>query len=119
MRADRGRGRDSALSTGDVVQAVTNEALARGQMRKGNALLIAALLVYFIGFAQAWLSPGSPVSDVLSLGGLVLGTVLWLVSQYYTRRWSPRFRQDGPLKEALKRVDNRSTLLSFAAPQLP
>ncbi|HEY7063054.1 MAG TPA: hypothetical protein VII06_16365 [Chloroflexota bacterium] len=101
------------------MQVVTNEALARGQMRKGNALLVAALLVYLVGFAQGVLLPANPFSDSLSLGGVVLGTALWLVSQYYTRRWAPRFRQDGPLKEALKRVDNRSTLLSFAASQLP
>jgi hypothetical protein len=101
------------------VHVVTNEAHARGELRKGNALLISALVVYLAGFGQAWIVPANPLSDALSIAGLVLGTALWLVSQSYVRRVGPRYRQDAALQKALKGLDNRYTLLSFAGGGLP
>jgi hypothetical protein len=48
-----------------------------------------------------------------------LGFFIWQVSQYFTRRYGPRHRQDAALTAALKKLDNRYTLVSFAAPRLP
>jgi len=101
------------------VQVVTNEARARGEQRKGNWLLIGAMLVYLAGFGQAWLVPANPLSDALSIAGLVVGTALWLLSQTYIRRVGARYRQDAPLERALKGLDNRYTLVNFADRELP
>ncbi|HZS01516.1 MAG TPA: hypothetical protein VFE37_22560 [Chloroflexota bacterium] len=101
------------------MQIVTNEARARAEQRKGNGLLIAAMLAYLAGFGQAWLVPANPYSDALSIAGLVLGTLLWLVSQSYVRRVGPRYRQDAALDKALKGLDNRYTLLHFPDAGLP
>ena len=99
--------------------AVTNEALVRRQVRKGNLYLVAAMAVFGAGFAVAWLRPEDAVSSTVSLGALVLGFFLWQVSQYFIRRWGPRQRQDAALARALKGLDNRYTLVSFADARLP
>ena len=101
------------------MRVVTNQAHVARQMRNGNALLIAAMVVYLAGFVQSCLAPENPVASVVSVVGLGLGTALWLGSQYFVRRWGPRFRQDAALGQALKGLDNRYTLLSFPGRGLP
>jgi hypothetical protein len=101
------------------VLAVTNEALARRQMRKANWLLLVAMLIFVAGFFSGIVLPQEMITQYGSLGALVLGFFLWQVSQYYTRRYGPRYRQDAALERNLKGLDNRYALISFAAPRLP
>jgi hypothetical protein len=101
------------------VQTVTNEVLARRQLRRGNLYLFAAMAVFAAGFAVAWLRPEDLLSSTVSFGALLLGIFLWQVSLYFTRRWGPRQRQDAALARALKGLDNRYTLVSFADARLP
>ena len=97
----------------------TNEALARRQMRKANWLLLGAMLVLMAGFFAGMVRPDDQIMVYVSTAGLVLGFFLWQVSQYFMRRYGPRNRQDAALARALKKLDNRYTLISFAAPRLP
>jgi hypothetical protein len=101
------------------VYVVTNEALARRQIKKGNLFLVGALAVFAAGFAVANWRPEDPLTTVATFVALLLGIVLWQVSLYFTRRWGPRDRQDAALAKALKGLDNRYTLVVFSAPRLP
>jgi len=101
------------------VLTVTNEALVRRQLRKSGLFLGAAMAVFGVGFAVAWLRPEDALTSTISLVALGLGILLWQVSQYLVRRWGPRFRQDGALTRALKGLDNRYTLATFADSRLP
>jgi hypothetical protein len=101
------------------VLVVTNETLARRQMRKANWLLLAAMLILMAGFFAGMVRPDDQIMVYVSTIGLVLGFFLWQISQYFVRRYGPRNRQDAALERALKKLDNRYTLISFAAQRLP
>jgi hypothetical protein len=98
---------------------VTNEALARRQVRRSNWFLFAAVGVLAAGFALSLIGSDEQTLGVVSLSALLLGIFLWQVSLYFTRRWGARHRQDGALARALKGLDNRYTLVSFAEARLP
>ena len=98
---------------------VTNEAVVRRQVRKARLFLLAALVVFAVGFVTAWLPLPNEVAIAIQAGGLLLGILLWQISQYFARRWGPRYRQDAVLARALKGLDNRYTLVSFADARLP
>jgi hypothetical protein len=101
------------------VYVVKNEALARRQIRRGNWFLFGALGVFAAGFAVASFRGEDELSSIFTLGALLLGVICWQVSLYYTRRWGPRERQDVPLANALKGLDNRYTLVVFSGARLP
>lgn len=101
------------------MQVVTNEARARGERRKGNALLIGSMILLVAGLGQSCLAVASAYSDTLATLTLALSTAVLLISLPFINRWSPRYRQDGPLEKALKGLDNRYTLLNFAGRGLP
>ena len=98
---------------------VKNEALARRQIRRGNWFLFGALGVFAAGFAVASFRGDDELSSIFTLGALLLGVFCWQISLYYTRRWGPKERQDVPLVNALKGLDNRYTLVVFSAARLP
>jgi hypothetical protein len=101
------------------VYVVKNEALARRQIRRGNWFLFGALGVFAAGFAVASFRGDDELSSIFTLGALLLGVFCWQISLYYTRRWGPKERQDVPLVNALKGLDNRYTLVVFSAARLP
>jgi hypothetical protein len=88
-------------------------------VRKANIFLWIAGLVLLAGFAVGQFLPPTALTGGLSLASILIGIYLWQVSQFFTRRWSPRFRQDAVLERALKSLDNRYSLFSFADPRLP
>ena len=98
---------------------VTNDALARRQVKRGNIFLFAALAVFGAGVAVGAVRPDDTVASIATFGALMLGIFLWQLSLYYTRRWGPRERQDAALVKALKGLDNRYTLVIFSSPRLP
>ncbi|HZU05367.1 MAG TPA: hypothetical protein VFB73_05300 [Chloroflexota bacterium] len=101
---------------------VTNEALVRRQVRKGNLFLVASMLVFAAGFTVTCLAPQhepNPLVSTFSLAALLLGIFLWQVSYYFIRRWGPRYRQDAALARTLRGLDNRYVFVSFADPRLP
>jgi len=101
------------------VYVVTNDALARRQVRRGNLFLFAALAVFAAGVGLTSLRPDDQLASSATLGALLIGIFLWQLSLYYTRRWGPRERQDAALVKALKGLDNRYTLVVFSSPRLP
>ncbi len=101
------------------VLVVTNEALVRRQMRKANWALAIAMLVFVGGFLIGIVFPEDPVTGTISLGALCVGFFIWQLSQYYTRRYGPRSRQDRALERDLKGLDNRYALVNFAVARLP
>jgi hypothetical protein len=101
------------------VQVVTNEARARNELRKGNALLFASMGLFLVGMAQTCQGSASAEADALTTAMLVLSMAALLSALPFINRWGPRFRQDGPLEKALKGLDNRYTLLNFVGGKLP
>jgi hypothetical protein len=101
------------------VQVVTNEARARGELRKGNALLFASMGLFLFGMVQSCQSAPSAEADALATVTLALSAAVLLFSLPLINRWGPRFRQDAALAKALKGLDNRYTLLNFAGGGLP
>src|SRR5581483_8379042 len=107
------------LRRGALVYVVTNDALARRQVKRGNIFLFTALAVFGAGVAVGAVRPDDTVASIATFGALMLGIFLWQLSLYYTRRWGPRERQDAALVKALKGLDNRYTLVIFSSPRLP
>jgi hypothetical protein len=101
------------------VQVVTNEGRARGELRKGNALLFASMGLFLFGMVQSCQAAPSAETDAVNTAILALSAAVLLFCLPYVNRWGPRFRQDGPLEKALKGLDNRYTLVNFAGGGLP
>jgi hypothetical protein len=101
------------------VQVVTNETRARGELRKGNALLFASMGLFLFGMTQSCQAAPTAEAEAASTLILAMAAAVLLVCLSYVNRWGPRFRQDGPLEKALKGLDNRYTLVNFAGGGLP
>src|SRR3954451_14637821 len=75
--------------------------------------------LFIFGMAQSCRSGGSAETDALVPLTLTLCFAVLLFSLPIVNRWGPRYRQDGPLEKALKGLDNRYTLVNYAAGGLP
>ena len=100
------------------MQSVVNESLARNRVRLASGFHIAALAVFAVGLAFSWQQTEFD-QIIVSYAAIIVGLVLYQLGQMSLRRWGPRFRQDAALAKALKGLDNRHTLLSFASSKLP
>ena len=75
--------------------------------------------LFIFGMAQSCRSGASAETDALVTLTLTLCLAVLLFSLPIVNRWGPRYRQDGPLEKALKGLDNRYTLVNYAAGGLP
>ncbi|MFN8525405.1 MAG: hypothetical protein U0821_20090 [Chloroflexota bacterium] len=102
------------------MQAVVNEQLVRTRIRIASACHIAALAVFAVGLFYSWnWGPSDFEQIVASYVAIIIGLILYQVGQVFLRRWGPRSRADALLIRTLKGLDNRHTLVAFAAAKLP
>jgi hypothetical protein len=97
------------------MQLVANDALVRSRVRIAGFMHLAAFAVLLLGLFASF----SPDLFYFYAASLFVGIVLLQLAQFNLRRWGPRHRQDGVLREGLKGLDNRYSLITFAAPELP
>jgi len=102
------------------MQVVANENLIRTRVRLASAAHLAALAVFAVGLYVSWNSPTPDLEQMIaSYAAIVVGLVLYNVGQVLLRRYGPRFRHDAAVAKALKGLDRRYTLLTFAHSKLP
>lgn len=98
---------------------ITNRPLVQRQVGKANWALLITMVALVSGAIVSCVLPAEPTANAISSATLIIAFLAFLVSNYYSRRYAPRFRLDEPLTRALKGLDNRYTLLNFASPRLP
>jgi len=96
-----------------------NGPLLRRRSRTGAAYLVGATLCLLGGFLLSLLQSDLALQYALSFTSLILGLFLWSRNQAYLHRWGPRWRQDEPIRRALRALDDRYHLLVAPAPSLP
>ena len=102
------------------MHVVANESLVRTRVRLASAAHMAALAVFAVGLFVSWNNPVPTFEQMIgSYLAIVVGLVLYNVGQVQLRRYGPRFRHDAALAKALKGLDRRHTLLTFASAKLP
>lgn len=102
------------------MHVVVNQKLITNRVRIASAAHLAALGVFAVGLYVSWSNP-EPTSEQMgaAYGAIIIGLILYNVGQVFLRRYGPRFRQDSALKETLKGLDRRFTLLAFPSTKLP
>jgi hypothetical protein len=107
------------------VQAVVNERLVRRESKIGGALLAVTFSLLLIGFffslqQERWsgeLAAWAPV--VFTYAVVIIGMAFYYLGNARLRRFGPRYRLDGRLREQLKGLDDRYVLYSFLGKKLP
>ena len=101
------------------MQAVVNERLVRRESRIGGALLAVTFSLLLIGFffsmqQERWseeLAAWAPIAFTYAV--VIVGMAFYYLGNARLRRFGPRYRSDGRLREQLKGLDDRYVLYSF------
>lgn len=104
------------------MQLVTNEKLATSRFRLGTVLHMVALAVLIAGlFVSLQVTPTTtnPVLLFAPYLAIIVFFVPYFFGKQLVQRYGPKHRQDAALAQAIKGLDNRYTLITFAAPNLP
>src|SRR5919197_817448 len=101
------------------MQLVANQQLVRNRVRLGLGFHLAALAVFAIGLVISWQMDITRDIPFLAWGAIGVGLVLYTVGQTQLRRWGPRHRQDEPLGQAIRGLDERYKLYAFLSSSLP
>ena len=101
------------------MQLVANQQLVRNRVRLGLGFHLAALAVFAIGLAISLQIDITRDVPYLAWGAIIVGLLLYTVGQTQLRRWGPRHRQDEPLGQAIRGLDERYKLYAFLSSSLP
>lgn len=101
------------------MQIAANQKLVRNRVRLGTGFNIASLAVLGLGVVVSLQQPLAVQYWWLSPALLLVGMLLFLVSQAQLRRWGPNYRQTDNLERAIRGLDDRYKLYGFLATDLP
>ena len=101
------------------MQLVANQELVRNRVRIGLGFHLGALAVFAIGLAMSLTTDTTRELHLTAWGAIVFGLVLYSVGQTQLRRWGPRNRQEEPLGQAIRGLDDRYKLYAFLSSSLP
>src|SRR6266700_2944020 len=101
------------------MQFVANQQLVKNRVRLGLGLHISALAVFAVGLALSVQIDATRELPLASWGAILLGLVLYSLGQTQLRRWGPRNRQEEPLGQAIRSLDDRYKLYAFLSSSLP
>jgi len=101
------------------MQLVANQQLVRNRVRIGLGFHLGALAVFAIGLAMSLTTDTTRELPLTAWGAIVFGLVLYSVGQTQLRRWGPRNRQEEPLGQAIRGLDDRYKLYAFLSSSLP
>jgi hypothetical protein len=101
------------------MQLVANQQLVKNRVRLGLGLHISALAVFAVGLALSVQIDASRELPLASWAAILLGLVLYSLGQTQLRRWGPRNRQEEPLGQAIRGLDDRYKLYAFLSSSVP
>src|SRR3984893_3860996 len=101
------------------MQLVANQQLVKNRVRLGLGLHISALAVFALGLALSVQIDATRELPLASWAAILLGLVLYSLGQTQLRRWGPRNRQEEPLGQAIRGLDDRYKLYAFLSSSLP
>lgn len=103
------------------MQLIANQQLVKNRVRLGLGFHIAALAVFALGLflSTTTIDPTRGDLPYTSWLAILLGLVLYSLGQTQLRRWGPRNRQEEPLGQAIRGLDDRYKLYAFLASSLP
>ncbi len=101
------------------MQLVANQQLVRNRVRIGLGFHLGALAVFAIGLAISLSVDTTRELPLAAWAAILLGLVFYSVGQTQLRRWGPRNRQEEPLGQAIRGLDDRYKLYAFLSPSLP
>jgi hypothetical protein len=101
------------------MQLVANQKLVKNRVRLGLGFHLAALAVFALGLVISLQIDITRDVPYLAWAAIVFGLLLYTVGQTQLRRWGPRHRQDEPLGQAIRGLDERYKLYAFLSSTLP
>jgi hypothetical protein len=101
------------------MQVVANQQLVKNRVRLGLGLHIAALVVFALGLVLSTQLDATRDLPWQSWAAILAGLVLYTLGQTQLRRWGPRNRQEEPLGQAIRGLDDRYKLYAFLSSSLP
>lgn len=101
------------------MRIITNGPLLRRRSRISGFFLLAASVCLVGGFVYSFFLSDLLMQYAVTLATLIVGLILWSRNQAYLQKWGPRWRQDGPLRQGLRSLDDRHYLLVAPAADLP
>ena len=104
------------------MQLVANQQLVKNRVRLGAAFHIAAFAL-FVGAlvltTRIDFTRDPPIFSLASWVAILVGMALYSLGQTQLRRWGPRSRQEEPLGQAIRGLDDRYKLYAFLSSSLP
>jgi hypothetical protein len=101
------------------MQLVANQQLVKNRVRLGLGLHITALVVFAIGLVLSTQIDTTRELPIASWASILAGLLLYSLGQTQLRRWGPRNRQEEPLGQAIRSLDDRYKLYAFLSSSLP
>lgn len=106
------------------MQVIANERLIKRETRLGGVLLGVTFLLLGLGFVLtssmgSWFPVGQELALAIAYGIVLVGMALYYLGQSRIKRYGPRYRQDGALRQLLKGLDDRYVLYTFLGRKLP
>lgn len=101
------------------MQLVANQQLVKNRVRLGIGFHLAALGVFAAGLLLSLQTDTSRELPLTSWGAILAGLALYSLGQTQLRRWGPRNRQEEPLGQAIRGLDDRYKLYAFLSSSLP
>src|SRR6195256_363757 len=101
------------------MQLIANQQLVKNRVRLGLGFHISALAVFAVGLALSVQIDATRELPLASWAAILFGLVLYSLGQTQLRRWGPRNRQEEPLGQAIRGLDDRYKLYAFLASSLP
>src|ERR1700730_9270295 len=102
------------------MQLIANQQLVKNRVRLGLGFHLAALAVFALGlFLSTQMDTTRGDLPLPSWGAILFGLVLYSLGQTQLRRWGPRNRQEEPLGQAIRSLDDRYKLYAFLSSSLP
>src|SRR6185437_10765622 len=101
------------------MQLVANQQLVKNRVRLGLGLHISALSVFALGLALSIQIDATQQLPIASWAAILFGLLLYSLGQTQLRRWGPRNRQEEPLGQAIRGLDDRYKLYAFLSSSVP
>jgi hypothetical protein len=101
------------------MQLVANQQLVKNRVRLGLGFHITALAVFALGLVLSTQIDTTRELPWESWAAILAGLVLYSLGQTQLRRWGPRNRQEEPLGQAIRSLDDRYKLYAFLSSSLP
>jgi hypothetical protein len=101
------------------MQLVANQQLVKNRVRLGLGFHITALAVFAVGLALSTQIDASQQLPWPSWVAILAGLGLYSLGQTQLRRFGPRNRQEEPLGQAIRSLDDRYKLYAFLSTSLP